>query len=106
MTSTTVGAEVRRFTAQRVGNLWHNDRHLIAADRTVSLWFEYGAGSLNGGIRTDTAARVRVGVRQVPVRVTVNGDVTPAAYDAATGMVSLDVPAGSNMIAISWASDR
>ena len=33
MTYTTVGAELRRFGAQRVRDLRHNDRQLIAADR-------------------------------------------------------------------------
>ena len=106
MTSTTVGAEVRRFGAQRVRDLRHNDRPLITADRPVNLAFEHGAGSLNGWIRSDTAARVRVGVPKVPARVTLNGTVMTAVHDAATGMVTLEVPAGSNTVAISWSGDR
>nr|MBA2259627.1 heparinase II/III family protein [Acidobacteriota bacterium] len=106
MTFTTKGAEVRRFGAQRVRDLRHDDRPLIAADRPVNLAFEHAAGSVTGWIRSDTAARVRVGVTKVPSRVTLNGTVTTTVHDAATGMVTLDVPAGSNTVAISWSGDR
>ena len=106
MTSTTMGTEVRRFGAQRVRDLRHNDRPLIAADRPVNLAFEHGAGSLSGWIKSDTAARVRVAVPRVPARVTLNGTVTTAVHDAATGMLTLDLPAGSNAVTISWSGDR
>ena len=106
MTSTTMGAEVRRFGAQRVRDLRHNNRLLIAADRPVNLAFEHGTGRLSGWIRSDSAARVRVGVPQVPARITLNGTVTTAVHDAATGLVTLDLPAGSNTVAISWSGGR
>ena len=106
MTFTTKGADVRRFGAQRVRDLRHDDRPLITADRPVNLAFEHATGSLNGWIRSDTAARVRVGVPKVPARVTLNGTVMTAVHDAATGMVTLEVPAGSNTVAISWSGDR
>jgi hypothetical protein len=106
MTFTTKGADVRRFGGQRVRDLRHDDRPLIAADRPVNLAVEFGVGSLNAWIRSDTAARVRVAVPNVPSRVTLNGTVTTAVHDAATGLVTLDMPAGPNAVAISWSGDR
>jgi hypothetical protein len=61
---------------------------------------------MTGVIQAAGPARVRIDVRQAPVRMTLNGNVVTADYDPADAMVSLAVPAGSNAIAISWAGDR
>jgi hypothetical protein len=105
-TAATAGTSVRRVGAQQVRVLRHGERVLIASDREVDLALEYLPAGMTGVIQAAGPARVRIDVRQAPVRMTLNGNVVTADYDPADAMVSLAVPAGSNAIAISWAGDR
>jgi hypothetical protein len=57
-------------------------------------------------VQADGPARVRIHVRQVPTRTTLNGNAVSPSYDAASGMISMAVPAGTNAIAVSWTNGR
>ena len=105
-TATTAGPDVRRYGAQQVRVLRQNERVLADADREVNLAVEYRPDGLTGVIDADGAARVRIHVRRAPSRVTLDGEVVRAAYDAASGTIALAVPSGSNRLAIAWTSDR
>lgn len=105
-TAELVGKEVRRLSAQQTRAVEFDGRTLIDADRTIGVALEYGADGVTGVVDAGDAARVRLLVPLAPAGVTVNGGVVRAAYDRRSGAVTLDVPAGSNRIAITWTRGR
>ena len=105
-TATLAGADVRRVGAQQVRVLRHDARVLFESDREVGLAFEYSPAGLTGVVQADGPARVRLHVRQIPTRTTLNENVVSPSYDAAAGLISLALPAGTNAIAFSWTNDR
>jgi hypothetical protein len=105
-TATVAGADVRRVGAQQMREFRHGARVLIDSDREVSVAFEFSAGGLTGVVHADGPARVRIHAGRAPTRTMLNGNVVSASYEAASGMISMAVPAGTNAIAVSWTKDR
>jgi hypothetical protein len=105
-TATVAGADVRRVGAQQVRVVRHGARVLIESDREVSIAFEYSPARLTAVVQGDGPARMRIHAGRAPTRTMLNGNVVSADYEAATGMISMAVPAGTNAIAISWTNDR
>jgi hypothetical protein len=78
----------------------------MESDRAVNVALDYLPAGLTGVVQADGPARVRIHARQAPARATLNGKIVTTTYDAATRMISLAVPAGSNAIAVSWTNVR
>jgi hypothetical protein len=84
----------------------HGARLLIDSDREVSVAFELSPGRLTGVVQADGSARVRIHAGRAPTRTMLNGNVVSPSYEAASGMVSMAVPAGTSAIAVSWTNNR